>query len=413
MYLTRMIFLLVFSAFIRLGMPAQAVFEYPDPLADKGYVTLPFKLVNRLILIPVQINGSDTLQFIFDTGLENSIICELEPDEVIELKQAREVRISGIRSGDTIDAIQSTGNHLRIGDLDIGDQDYIILSRNVLQLSRKMGTKIHGLLNLQAFRDFITEIDYERQLMTLYQPGYFREHKSLEGYTSLRMDLTGGVPSIAATVLAEKDISFPVRLILDTGAGHALSLNAGLLPGFSIPSTSQPAYLGWDFNGPISGRVARITGLELGTYHLPEVPVSYPDRQASLHEGKVNGPNGRLGAELLRRFKLMLDFPSNSIHLLANKAFEDGFYLDMSGLEIQVPVAGEHRYIVSGVLSGSRAASAGILIGDEVFSINGAPCDELSLDEVFERLLGKAGDRIRLVLVRKGKKFRTEFHRIK
>jgi hypothetical protein len=41
-------------------------------------MSLPFRTVNNLILIPVQINDSDTLQFIFDTGLENSIICELD-----------------------------------------------------------------------------------------------------------------------------------------------------------------------------------------------------------------------------------------------------------------------------------------------------------------------------------------------
>jgi hypothetical protein len=320
-----MIGLLGIALLFRLDLSAQTVSEYPGPLPDKGYMTLPFRVVNRLILLPVQINGSDTLQFIFDTGIENSFICELEPDEAIELNQAREVRISHSSSRDTIDAIQSSGNRLRIGDLGLDDQEFIIFTRNLLQLSRRMGTRVHGLLNLQAFTGFITEIDYERQLMTLYQPGYFRDNKSLEGYVSLRMDLAGGVPCIAATVLPEKGISHPVKLILDTGAGHALSLDAGSVPGYSLPATSQPAFLGWDFSGPVSGRVARISGVEMGPYHLREVQVSYPDQQASFSGNTGEGPNGRLGAEVLRRFKLILDFPAGRIHLQASEAFGDAF----------------------------------------------------------------------------------------
>ena len=159
----------------QLAMP-QEVQQGNIPIVhtrEQGPVTLPFMMINKLIILPLQINGSDTLQFIFDTGLENSIICELEADEVLELKQAREVLVRGVGSGKPTDAIQSKGNSLRIGDITIGDQDYIVLSSNVLQLSRKMGTKIHGLLNMQAFQDYMIEIDFERWLITFYEPGYF------------------------------------------------------------------------------------------------------------------------------------------------------------------------------------------------------------------------------------------------
>jgi len=40
-------------------------------------VSFPFKFINNLIILPVVINDSDTLQFILDTGVSRSIMTEL------------------------------------------------------------------------------------------------------------------------------------------------------------------------------------------------------------------------------------------------------------------------------------------------------------------------------------------------
>lgn len=372
-------------------------------------VTLPFRMVNRLIIIPVQINGSDTLQFIFDTGLENSIICELEADEVLELKHAREVMIREIGSCNLIDAIQSKGNSLRVGDISIADQDYIILSSNVLQLSRKMGTKIHGLLNMQAFQEYMIEIDYDRQLLSFYEPGYFREHKNLDGYASLRMDIKNTVPFIRATIFTNDTTSRPVKLMLDTGAGNALSLETGSLPGYSIPDGSRDGYLGCGINGNIEGKVGRMRKMDIGPFHLQDVLVSYPDSLEVVINEAVQGHNGSLGSEFLRRFNMILDYPDKKIHIMANSAFHDEFHYDMSGLEIQVPVPDKHRYIIAGIRKQSRAEMAGIRTGDEILTINGTPITQLNLDEIYKYLLIDDGKKIRLELLREGIKFRANF----
>ncbi len=390
---------------------AQDVQQGDKPIvhAWEGPVTLPFRMVNKLILIPVQINGSDTLQFILDTGLENSIICELEADDVLELKHASEVMIRGIGSADPIDAIQSKGNSLRVGEITIQDQDYIILSSNVLQLSRKMGTKIHGLLNMHAFQEYMIEIDYDRRLLTFYEPGYFREHKNLDGYSSLRMDIKNAAPFIDATIFTNDGTSRPVKLMLDTGAGNALSLDTGSLPGYSIPDSSRDGYLGCSINGNIEGKVGRIRGMDIGPFHLQDVLVSYPDSQVVLLNEAVQGRNGSLGSELLRRFNMILDNPDKKIHIMANSAFDDEFHYDMSGLEILVPVPDEHRYIIAGIRKQSRAELAGISPGDEILTINGIPTIQLNLDEIYKYLLGNDGKKIRLELLRGDKKIRASF----
>jgi hypothetical protein len=377
-----------------------------EPVREPGSTRVPFKMVNKLILLPVQINGSDTLQFILDSRLENSIICELEANEVLELKQAREVQIGGIGS---IDAIQSSGNSLRVGDLTIPDQDCLVLSNNVLQLSSKMGARIHGLLNMHAFEEYIVEIDYDHRYLILYQPAYFREHYNLEGYASIRMDILNGAPCIEVTIFTNKGTSCPVELMLDVGTGNALSLNTGSLAAYSLPERSLDACLGYGFNGNVKGKVGRIKGVEIGPYHLKDVLVSLPESQEIAHNESGNGRNGSLGSEFLRRFNMIIDYPEKMIHIKANKAFDDEFHYDMSGLEIQVPVPDEHRYIITGVQKQSRAGLAGIMSGDEILSINGTPCIQLGLDEIYKCFLGSDGKKIRLELLREDKRIRASF----
>jgi len=390
---------------------AQDVQQEDKPLAQAWEypVYLPFSMVNKLILIPVQINDSDTLQFIFDTGLENSIICELEADETIELKHAREVMLRDISSGKPIEAIHTKGNILRVGDITMQDQDYIILSSNMLQISSKMGTKIHGLLNMQAFQDYMIEIDYDRRLLTFYEPHYFRENKNLDGYASWPMDIKNAVPIINATIHTPDEFSFPVELMLDTGAGNALSLDAGSLPGYAIPDGSVDDFLGCSINGNIKGKVGRISGMDIGPFHLTDVLVSYPETQTAVITERVNEPNGSLGAAFLRRFNLIINYPDKKIHLLANSAFDDEFHYDMSGLEILVPDPIEHRYLISGIRKQSKAALADIRSGDEILSINGTSTIQLNLDDIYNYLNGNDGRKIRLELLREGEKIRTSF----
>lgn len=76
---------------------------------------------------------------------------------------------------------------------------------------------------------------------------------------------------------------------------------------------------------------------------------------------------------------------------------------------ILIPVPDEHRYIIAGIRKQSGAERAGIMPGDEIISINGIPVIQLNLDEIHHLLLGDEGRKIRLELLREGKKTRASF----
>ena len=131
--------------------------------------SMPFRLINNLTVIPASINGSDTLFFILDTGLKKSIICELSAGETLNLNNALNIQLGGSGSGSP--AILSFGNTIEIGDLRGINQEFLILTDNVLRLSSRLGTSVHGLLSLQAFQALMVEINYDRRVISFYKPG--------------------------------------------------------------------------------------------------------------------------------------------------------------------------------------------------------------------------------------------------
>jgi hypothetical protein len=377
-------------------------------LAQKNTTRLPFRLVNNLIVLSSRINGSDTLHLILDTGLKNSIICELNAGEILELEEAREIRVMGLGEGSPVEAIHSGGNVLEIGNMEFPDQDFVVLSNTFLQMSNKMGTRIHGMLGMKAFGDYVLSIDYERRFLSLSSAGSFKLPRNGR-YTSLPLQIESGRPFLEIIITTENGSSWPVKLLLDSGASNALWLDSHSLEGFTIPEGSRYCYLGCGISGEVHGLMSRMQRVDIGKYSLSDVIVSYPDSLSIIRDETVKGRNGSLGSEIIKRFNVCLDFPGRQIHLLPNHSFEKLFHYDMSGIEVIADVPDLPAYTISRVREGSTAHLAGARAGDKIHSINNVPVRNLNLDDVYRNLEGREGKKVRMVLQRGDEKFKISF----
>ncbi|MFT6963006.1 MAG: hypothetical protein ACJAWV_002740, partial [Flammeovirgaceae bacterium] len=106
MYYKKLLFLLIS---VLLFGNAQAnddeasLFHFKHP--NKKSITIPFKMVNNLIIIPLFINNSDTLHFILDTGVNKTIMTGLNFTGQLELNDFKKVQLSGLGGGETISAV--------------------------------------------------------------------------------------------------------------------------------------------------------------------------------------------------------------------------------------------------------------------------------------------------------------------
>jgi hypothetical protein len=68
----------------------------------------------------------------------------------------------------------------------------------------------------------------------------------------------------------------PIKVILDTGAGHALSLDIGSHEHIQLPDKIIRAQLGRGLNGIITGSLGRLEKVKIGSYELQDVITSSP-----------------------------------------------------------------------------------------------------------------------------------------
>jgi CubicO group peptidase (beta-lactamase class C family) len=132
----------------------------------------------------------------------------------------------------------------------------------------------------------------------------------------------GGRPyTMASVTAAEKTI--PVKLVVDTGGSHTLSLDVGSDSEIKLPEGAARTVLGRGGSGEITGYTGRMKALEFGGQTFKDVPTIFPDSSAGT--AGVNGRQGNLGSGILRRFTIIYDYSRKQMIVEPNKYSSDPF----------------------------------------------------------------------------------------
>jgi hypothetical protein len=370
---------------------------------------LPFKSINNLIIIPIQINGSDTLNFILDTGINTSIICELSTGTNLKLNYAREIQLQGLGTGTPLDAIHAFGNEINVSGIKGINQDYFILLENIFQLSGKLGYKIHGILSYSVFNSFITQINYKDEEIIFHNPEYFRYRRNTKNYVSLPLIIHDKKPYLQINLKFSDGKIIPLKVMLDTGASNSLWLYRSTLPDFNIPSGVNKSFLGSGLSGDVYGYLSRFDLISIDRFDLKNVLVSIPDSTSIEYAIGSDKRNGSLGAEVLRRFNVIIDYPNELITLSKNNKYSEPFSYNRCGIEILCPYPGINVFQVAQVYTNSPAERAGIRKHDLIISIDGIDANDLSLNEIYKLFQAKAGKKIKILIDRSGQRIKFSF----
>lgn len=366
----------------------------------KNQVKLKFKMVNNLIIIPLHVNNSDTLHFILDTGVKTTLITELDEYDSLLINFARKVKIHGIGSGDPLDAYQSYGNYFRIPGIEGHNMNINVLLSNIFHLTDKLGVEINGLIGYDVFSNFIVDINYQTKTITFYRPNEYRYRPGK--YEIFPITINKNKPYMTTNVEIKQNESIKVHLLIDTGASDALWLFPKAHTQINIPATNIETYLGKGLNGDVHGVKARIASLNMGKFVLNEPIVSFPDSVSIKHVLAFDGRHGSLGAEILRRFRVIIDYTSKRIALKRTFLLNDPFRYNMSGLELDAPVPGVPVYMISNLFKDSPADKAGFMVGDQILEINNKKAFEYRLQEIYQIFQSKPGKEIYIKILRNG-----------
>ncbi|MGV3502645.1 MAG: aspartyl protease family protein [Adhaeribacter sp.] len=391
------VMLLLFS-FLALPLDQVQAQGYFYLQQKKKQVTIPFTLHRNLIVVKAQLNGYGPYNFLLDTGVSTALITNPRLLDSLGVVPGAEIRIAGAGSSlEDLKAYMVNNVVVELPGATAPKLSMTFLSEDVFNLSSYVGMPIAGLLGYQFFNSFVVRIDFNSQQLTLYQPETFKYRKR-DGI-AIPFELEGQRPYLYALTTLAGEPAISTRLILDTGAGHALSLEQESHSGIKVPVPALRTQLGTGLSGSIMGYVGRIPQFQLNKFVFKNMLTSFPDHADVAAKVQV-GRNGNLGNEVLKRFNLVVDYSRSRLSLRPNSRLKEPFEHDMCGVEIVASGAGYNRYMIVRVDPGSPAEEADLQPGDEILFVDNTSASSLSLSKLDRYFRLRDGYRLTLVLSR-------------
>lgn len=371
-----------------------------------------FEMIHNLIIIPVFINGSDTLKFILDTGVSHTMITSMKGAHNTSFNFAREIELFGLGSGREVKAYHSFGNVIELPGVVGFNHNIIILKEDFDFLSQSLGTQIHGLIGYDVFEGFTVEIDYKAQKITLYDPKFYANRvreKLVKKYEPIPLVLERRKPFVKGVVIGENNEERESMFLIDCGASHALSLFTTEQNRLEIPGQSLYTYIGAGLGGDIYGYIGRIKRFRVGDYSFKKPIVTFPDEESVPVAEEDSARGGSIGSDIMKRFDVIIDYRGNEMLLKPNDFYKDEFKYNLSGIDLTTPLPDVPLFEVAKIRKGSPAWIAGLEVGDQIVNINGIETSEYSLSNIVEMLQSRPGRTFRIGVRRIDETFYAKF----
>mgnify|MGYP003786172411 CR=1 FL=1 len=436
---------LVFLFFI-FSIKAQSEFKFYG--TNNNVQSIRFQLINNLIVIPVDVNGSH-LSFILDTGVDKTILFNISQIDSVGLNNVKKITLQGLGGGAPIEALLSQKNNIKIKSYISTNENIYVILRDKFDVSSKMGTTIHGVIGYRLLKDAITEINYNTKKIYFHNPKTFKSPKCRKCEV-FPLQFYRNKPYINAKVQLDTigNVKTAVKLLIDTGGGDAIWLFENTKAAIKTPKRSFRDILGEGFSGTIYGNRSRIKELSIGRFSIKNPTVSFLDSASTYYARQFKTRNGSIGGNILKRFKVWIDYQNKQITLKKSGSFRGGFDYNMSGVdvvyngkilvkELENILVGEFytnqsksrfntisfisnyqfrfkpSYIIHEVLKGSPGGIAGLQKGDIISKINGEHTHQFSLKQLLGKLQERHNKRIKMVVKRGFQVLKFEFRLLK
>jgi len=405
--------------------------------------SIPFQLINNLIIVPVKINGIE-LNFLLDTGVEETLLFSLEAKEEVKLFNIQKIKLRGLGDQASTEALKSSNNTLTLSSLKSINQEIFIVIDQKFNFSSSLGIPVNGILGSQFFKKNLVEIDYHKKKITVYNEKKANKQKLLSKYASFDIAIENGKPYLQ-TLATIDEMAIDAKCLIDTGNSDSVWLFENKSSNIRVPDKNFEDFLGRGFNGDIHGKKARIARFSIGGFEFKRPISSFPDSVSLKNVKMVKDRLGSVGGELLNRFNIIFDYQQGKVYFKKGHDFYRPFTYNVTGINIHhiglqwIPeteifrtelnmssadvVYQEGRrtsefkyhfklkpvYEIYSIRKNSLAEKAGLLEGDIIISINNKSAYRLTLQEMNMLLKSNPGNYISISISRNNQELEFRF----
>ena len=336
---------------------------------------LPVEIYDNLVFMNVRINGSAPHSFLLDTGANTSIVNE-SLAQSLSLGSPRTFE-GNVGTGEAATRF-GTASHviLSLGDVTLPKATMLIAELAPLEV--RIGHEIAGIVGADVFKRFIVAIDYRAKTVVLSNPKTF----SYQGPGEvLAIRIVGDRPFLKARITPIGGDALATDLVVDTGDTSALGFHTPFVMKHNLrASTPTLPHLSKGLTGDSRNWRGRVRSLQLGGIVIDRPLATFSEAiRGSEADSKYDG---LVGGEILRRFRIIFNYPGRVMIVEPNSNFFDPYDVDMSGLLLSGGGADFRSVMVDGIDAGSAAAEAGIKVGDVIETIDSQNTASMTPDEV-------------------------------
>ena len=368
---------------------------------------IPFENYNNLILIKGVVNNRLPLSFIFDTGVHTSIITDKTLSDMMNVKYDRMFTMSGIGEHKNFNVYLANGVSVDFPNVSGKSLNMLVLEEDYLLLKNYLGTPVHGILGCDLLQNLVMTIDYERHKIILQTPESFKPPRKAIAIPIVIHDTK---PYIQLPITLVDGTQLEAKLLIDTGASHALLLELFSDSKIKIKDNFIKTILGRGLAGTVEGWIGRVNNVSFGNIPFKNVLTFFTDTNSYNQNYVLVGRSGTVGGDLLGRFSVTIDYSRQMLYLKPNVNHKSPFEYNMSGFDIIGTGDFYEKIEVVNVIEKSPAYNSGLRIGDIIVQINGLSGKALTVNDLNTILRARPGKIIRLIILRNKEKLRLKFH---
>lgn len=267
---------------------------------------VPFRLVGGdqpLIILPARFNGSE-IDCALDTGASHAMLLpEVGTRLGVKTEETREAR----GAGGPVQVRIGRAESIAVGDAVVHDVP-ILMTDDLRRIGDAIGLRLQGNIGYSFLQHFRLGVDYERHALSLCTPDVPLDPEPARA----ELPFTIAHPSKPLVLVPVKVNGQPRRFALDTGASTTV-ITPEVARQCRVEGAAMPSMTAG--GGVVAASAAVISTLEIGRVRVSRVRVAVAGFLEMLGQAIGIPLDGIVGTNVLRRFRLTIDYPGSTVRL--------------------------------------------------------------------------------------------------